>query len=108
MRSLSRRAWLLLVLFLCVGVNAQKVEVPQEFVDTAAKSFQEVKVLRQVVEEQKSLISAQDDNIKAKEEYIQSLKLQIEALKSQVSEYSRLKCDTFSFLFGIVKYKRCK
>jgi hypothetical protein len=110
MRSISGRFWLSLItilVFTC-GLKAQKVEVTQDFVDSAAKAFNEVKVLRDLTATQKEVIASQDELIKTKNLYIEQLMLQNELLKKQIEEYSKLKCNQVSFFYGVVKIKRCK
>lgn len=111
MRGLSKRSWLLSLALIAVtwaqGIG-QKVEVDKEFVNSAVKAFNEVRVLRELTAEQEKTISLQEQLLSSRESYIEELKKQNLLLQRQIEEYSKLKCSSVSFLFGVIKIKRCK
>jgi uncharacterized protein HemX len=102
---------ILLVLTLLVGASAvsaqQRVEVSQEFIDTANKSFTEVVLLRQAVVSLEKALAAKDETIEAKNDVIKAKDQTIALRDEQVEFYRKLKCDQTNFFFGLIKNKRC-
>lgn len=82
------------------AAHAQRVEVPQEFIDSANRSFMEVVLLRQAV-------AAHEGAGKAKDETIAMQKETNKQLLEMVEQYRKMKCDTTTFLWGVIKNKRC-
>jgi hypothetical protein len=89
-----------------IAANAQKVEVPQEFIDSASKSFMEVVLLRQAVVSQEKALAAKDETIKAKDEVIEAKNETIRFRDEQINYYRKLKCDETTIFF-VFKNKRC-
>ena len=97
-----------LVCVLTVNIFPQQVTVSQSFVDDATKSFIEVRALRELEAARKSEIAAKDDQIRLQTQLIESLKIQNNLLLQQNTDLSKLKANTFSLFFGLVKFKRFK
>lgn len=88
--------------------NAQsRVEVSQEFIDTANKSFTEVVLLRQAVDALQQARAAEKETKEALKEVVKAKDETIKLKDEQLDEYRKLKCDQTSFLFGLIKNKRC-
>jgi hypothetical protein len=97
-----------LTLMLAAAAAGQTVEVPQEFVDSSAKSFRETIALREAVQAQKDTIAAKDAEVAAKNDYIELLKELVRTRTDEVEYFRKLKCDKSVYLFGIYKNVRCK
>lgn len=114
----------LLTIFIALlaGYEANAQDIPKEdqrivsqkFVDSAAKSFTEVVVLRELAEareaennalrQQNLLLTEQNsllkENSRQKDDVIDAQRKENEALR-------KLKCPTTSILWGAIKWKRC-
>lgn len=98
-----KKVLMLVVLLVATATAAhaqKKVEVSQEFIDSANRSFMELVLSRQAVVSLESALKAKDEVVAAKNE---TIKLQME----QIEMYRKLKCDKTSFLFGVIKNTRC-
>ena len=98
----------ILIITATLTLNAQQVQVSQSFVDDATKSFIEVRALRELEAARKAEIAAKDDQIRLQTQLIESLKIQNNLLLQQNTDLSKLKANTFSLFFGLVKFKRFK
>lgn len=122
MRSISRGCGLSLVVFVFavvvgfgqdagsrggVGSGGDEVVVSQQFVDTAARAFIEVKALRELVEEYKRSLALTQESIRLRDEVIRSRTEEVSVLQKKVEALTLQKCSRVSFLFGVVKIKRC-
>ena len=102
----------LLIFLLVLPVTAQ-VTVDQGFIDSANKSFIEVKASREVIKAQESEIQARKETEAALNAVIAAQKAQIDSLlilnstlKQQNADLAKLKCSKVSFLF-VLTVKRC-
>jgi hypothetical protein len=77
------------------------IPVTQEFIDTAKHSAQEVQDLRaENTEHVKNEVS--------KDAVIQKQTEDLKLKDTEITYYKALKCESTSFLFGLIKKKRCK
>jgi hypothetical protein len=99
---------LILTLFLAISASAQTVEVPQKLLDRAEQSFRETSELRKAVDALETEIETRKRLEAAQSDLISSLKTEIAALREQNVALSKIKCDTNSFFFGLLKSKKCR
>ena len=115
---------LLISLILLGGAYAsgQTVTVPQEYLQSSVKAFQEVRTLRELVDAQKAenaalqkALDAKTAETLAKDNLIQVQnerdKLRIDAINSlteQNKALAKLKCEKTILLFGLIKKVSCR
>lgn len=99
----------LVAVLLCGTFHASaQVTVSQSFIDDANAAFREVVTLRTA---NTALLKANDALDKANTtnaSAVQALLFSNDQLKEQNADLRELKCDSTSFVFGLVKIKRCK
>jgi septal ring factor EnvC (AmiA/AmiB activator) len=115
--------FLILLIFAgSVYASGQTVTVPQEFLTSATRSFQEVRTSRELIAAQKAenaalqkALDAKTAEVAAKDGLIAVLnerdKLRIELINSlteQNKALAAIKCDTTSLFWGVVKKKQCR
>ena len=105
------RKIVLLVAFIFCGafcVQAQTVQVPQDYLDSSAKAFREVIALRSAVEAQKQAMDSKDQLVATQDALIKSQATEIKLREEELDYYRKLKCDKTSFFFGVIKLTRCR
>jgi hypothetical protein len=101
-------ASLILISLFTFQLSAQTVEVPQKLLDRAAQSFAETAELRKAVDALENEIETRKKLEAAQSELISSLKTEIQALRDQNLALSKIKCDSTTFFFGLIKKKTCR
>lgn len=89
-------------------VKGEEVVVSQEFVDAAARAFAEVKLLREMVEGYKRALERADEGARARDEQIRLQAQEIGILEQKVEVLTKIKCSSIGFLWGVVKFRRCR
>jgi len=104
----------LLILGTGVLVSGQTVQVSQEFLNSAGRSFEEVVLLRTALAAQQKAIQALEEQSVLQQKLItsekalnESLSREIKVKDEQIAAYRKLTCDKWTFLF-IFSKKRCK
>lgn len=110
-----------LILAGSVYASGQTVNVPQEYLQSSVKAFQEVRTLRELVDAQKAenaalqkALDAKTAEAVAKDNLIQVQderdKLRIDAINSlteQNKALAKLKCSSVSLFYGIIRKTTC-
>lgn len=109
MRSLSGRFGVPIIIFVvCMAVQAQKVEVSEEFLKSADKAFSEIILLREQNKLLNEIIKNQETIIAEQKNSVQQLKTEIELKDKKIDILNKLKCDKTILFFGLVKRVKCR
>lgn len=100
---------LLITLLLALPVAAQTdtqrlakvLDVLDKTEAVVASQFKEIEAYKMTVDSQKQLIEAQN-------KLIELQKLVLSARQEEVDALRKLRCETTSFLFGLIRVKRCR
>ena len=97
-----------LILILACSTFAQQLTPEQIANQRLGKALDVIAAQDQLLEARKAEIAAKDDQIRLQTQLIESLKIQNNLLLQQNTDLSKLKANTFSLFFGLVKFKRFK
>lgn len=100
---------LLITFLLAIPVAAQTdtqrlakvLDVLDKTETVVASQFKEIEAYKMTVDSQKQLIEAQN-------KLIELQKLVLSARQEEVDALRKLRCETTSFLFGLIRVKRCR
>lgn len=80
---------------------AKVLDVLDKTEAVVASQFKEIEAYKMTVDSQKQLIEAQN-------KLIELQKLVLSARQEEVDALRKLRCETTSFLFGLIRVKRCR
>jgi hypothetical protein len=99
---------IILTIFLLVSTANAQVSVSQEYLDDSRRAFIELRAERDVNKALENELKAKNQLIEAQTALIESQKQQNVFLAEQNKALAAIRCDSTSFLFGLIKKKSCR
>jgi hypothetical protein len=99
---------IILTIFLLVSTANAQVSVSQEYLDDSRRAFIELRAEREVNKALDNELKAKNQLIEAQTALIESQKQQNVFLAEQNKALAAIRCDSTSFLFGLIKKKSCR
>jgi hypothetical protein len=99
---------IILTIFLLVSTANAQVSVSQEYLDDSRRAFIELRAERDVNKALENELKAKNQLIEAQTALIASQKQQNVFLAEQNKALAAIRCDSTSFLFGLIKKKSCR